>query len=229
MQFFIGRPMNSELLRALEAEPDWDSMTAYQRTVVYCREATRQGKKIPAWTAIREQVGKGSPADIRRAVADFRREQADTFKNSEQGLAEFPPPVAKLFQKAWLMAIDEARDGFAADRGRWELQLVEMQGNITQARGELRAAADKTIDLERQLAESKKLISDLMSQQAELVEQLKTAHKKNQALMDERGELEKSVTELTAAAGEARRENQSLQRELKKANDRIDALVKLKR
>ncbi|HRH76453.1 MAG TPA: DNA-binding protein, partial [Cellvibrionaceae bacterium] len=126
--------MNSELLRALEAEPDWDSMTAYQRTVVYCREATRQGKKIPAWTAIREQVGKGSPADIRRAVAEFRREQADTLKNSEQGLAEFPPPVAKLFQKAWLMAIEEARNGFAADRQRWELQLVEMQGNLTQAR-----------------------------------------------------------------------------------------------
>lgn len=221
--------MNSELLRTLETDPDWDTMTAYQRSLVYCREATRQGKKIPAWTAIREQVGKGSPADIRRAVADFRREQADTLKNSDQGLAAFPPQVAKLFQKAWLMAIEEARSGFAADRQRWELQLVEMQGNLTQSRGELQAATDKTVDLERQLAESKKLIDELMSQQATLVEQLKTAHEKNQRLMDERGELEKSVTGLTASAGEARRENQSLQRELKKANDRIDVLVKLKK
>lgn len=221
--------MNSELLRTLETDPDWDTMTAYQRSLVYCREATRQGKKIPAWTAIREQVGKGSPADIRRAVADFRREQADTLKNSDQGLAAFPPQVAKLFQKAWLMAIEEARSGFAADRQRWELQLVEMQGNLTQSRGELQAATDKTVDLERQLAESKKLIDELMSQQATLVEQLKTAHEKNQGLMDERGELEKSVTGLTASAGEARRENQSLQRELKKANDRIDVLVKLKK
>ena len=113
--------MNSELSRALETDPDWDTMTAYQRTLVYCREATRQGKKIPAWTAIREQVGKGSPADIRRAVADFRREQADTLRNSDQGLAAFPAPVAKMFQKAWLLAVEEARSGFADDRELGEL------------------------------------------------------------------------------------------------------------
>ncbi|HRH76271.1 MAG TPA: hypothetical protein PK129_02900, partial [Cellvibrionaceae bacterium] len=147
----------------------------------------------------------------------------------EQGSAEFPPLVAKLFQNAWLMAREEVRNGSAAARQRWELQSVEMQGNLTQARSKQQAATDKTVDLERQLADSKKLTDDLMSQHAKLVEQLKTAHEKNQALMNERGELEKSVTGLTAAAGEARRENQSLQRELKKANDRIDALVKLKK
>ena len=88
--------MNSELLRTLETDPDWDTMTAYQRSLAYCREATRQGKKIPAWTAIREQVGKGSPADIRRAVADFRREQADTLKNSDQGL----PAISRTCPRA---------------------------------------------------------------------------------------------------------------------------------
>lgn len=220
--------MNSEQLRALETNPDWDTLTAYQRTLIYCREATRQGKKIPAWTAIREQVGKGSPADIRRAVADFRREQADALKSSDQGLAAFPPAVAKLFQRAWLMAIEESRSGFQEDREKWDQQLVKMHGDLIAARQEREEALRRANDLEQQLKESKALVTELMSQQAGIVEQLKEARDQSQTLTQINGQLENAVTVVSARESELKRENQLLERQMKKAEERIDSLVGIK-
>lgn len=221
--------MNSELLRALEAIPDWDSMTAHQRTMHYCHELTRLGKKIPAWTAIREHIGKGSPSDIRRAVADFRAEQAQVIKSADRGLTALPPGVAKLFQKAWLMAIEEARTGFHTDRGRWEQQLVQVQGDLVLARNERETALSRAKELDRQLVEVKNLIGELMSQQATLVEQLKTANNQNQQLIKKNGDFDKLVEGLKMADGEKQREIQALHRQLKKAEERIDSLVGIKK
>ena len=221
--------MSSELLKALEAIPDWDTMTAHQRTLHYCHELTRLGKKIPAWTAIREHIGKGSPSDIRRAVADFRAEQAQAIKSADQGLAAFPPGLAKLFQKAWLMAIEEARSGFHADRERWEQQLVQVQGDLVRARNERDAALGRAKDLDHQLLEAKNLIGELMSQQAALVEQLKTANEQNKHLIKQNGDTDKLIEGLKMADGEKQREIQSLQRVLKKAEERIDSLVGIKK
>ena len=221
--------MNSELLRAIEAIPDWDAMTAHQRTMHYCHELTRLGKKIPAWTAIREHIGKGSPSDIRRAVADFRAEQAQAIKSADQGLAAFPPGLAKLFQKAWLMAIEEARSGFHADRERWEQQLVQVQGDLVRARNERDAALGRAKDLDHQLLEAKNLIGELMSQQAALVEQPKTANEQNKRLIKQNGDTDKLIEGLKMADGEKQREIQSLQRVLKKAEERIDSLVGIKK
>lgn len=221
--------MNSELLRVLEAIPDWDSMTAHQRTMHYCHELTRLGIKIPAWTAIREHIGKGSPSDIRRAVADFRSEQAQVIKSADQGLAAFPPGVAKLFQKAWLMAIEEARSGFHADRERWEQQLVQVHGDLVMAQNERDAATGRSKDLDHQLLEAKNLIGNLMSQQAALVGQLRTANDQNQQLIKQNGDFDKLVEGLKMADGEKQREIQSLHRQLKKAEERIDSLVGIKK
>ncbi len=221
--------MNSELLRAIEAIPDWDAMTAHQRTMHYCHELTRLGKKIPAWTAIREHIGKGSPSDIRRAVADFRAEQAQAIKSADQGLAAFPPGVAKLFQKAWLMAVEEALSGFHADRERWEQQLAQMQGDLVLARTERDTVLGRAKELDHQLSEAKNLISDLMSQQATLVEQLKTANDQNKHLIKQYGDTDKLIEGLKMADGEKQREVQSLERQLKKAEERIDSLVGIKK
>ena len=221
--------MSSELLKALEAIPDWDTMTAHQRTLHYCHELTRLGKKIPAWTAIREHIGKGSPSDIRRAVADFRAEQAQAIKSADQGLAAFPPGVAKLFQKAWLMAVEEALSGFHADRERWEQQLAQMQGDLVLARTERDTVLGRAKELDHQLSEAKNLISDLMSQQATLVEQLKTANDQNKHLIKQYGDTDKLIEGLKMADGEKQREVQSLQRQLKKAEERIDSLVGIKK
>lgn len=221
--------MNSELLRVLETIPEWDAMTAHQRTMHYCHEATRLGKKIPAWTTIREHIGKGSPADIRRAVADFRAEQAQTIKSADQGLAALPVGVAKLFQKAWLMAIEEARSGFHADRERWEQQLVQVQGDLVMARNERETALGRAKDLDHQLLEAKTLIGELMSQQATLVEQLKTANDQNQHLIKQNGDIDKLAEGLKIADGEKQREIQAIQRQLKKAEERIDSLVGIKK
>ncbi len=221
--------MKSELLKALEAMPDWDTMTAHQRTLHYCHELTRLGKKIPAWTAIREHIGKGSPGDIRRAVADFRAGQAQATKNADQGLAVFPAGVAKLFQKAWHMAIEEARSGFHADRERWEQQLVQVHGDLVMARSERDAALGRAKDLDHQLLEAKNIIGELMSQQATIVEQLKNANDQNQHLMKQYGDTDKLIEGLKMADGEKQREVQSLQRQLKKAEERIDSLVGIKK
>lgn len=221
--------MNSELLRALETIPDWDAMTAHQRTMHYCHEATRLGKKIPAWTAIREHIGKGSPSDIRRAVADFRAEQAQAIKSSDQGLAVFPQGIAKLFQKAWLMAIEEARSGFHTDRERWERQLVQMQGDLVLARNERDTALNRAKEFDHQLLEAKNLIGELMNQQAALVEQLKNANDQNQHLIRQNGDFDKLVEGLKLADAEKQREIQALQRQLKKAEERIDSLVGIKK
>lgn len=221
--------MNSELSRALEAIPGWDTMTAHQRTIYCCHELTRLGKKIPAWTAIREHIGKGSPGDIRRAVADFRAEQAQAIRSADQGLAVFPGGVAKLFQKAWLMAIEEARSGFQADRERWEQQMVQMHGDLVMAQTERDAAIGRAKDLDHQLMEAKNLIGELMSQQATLVEQLKNANDQNRHLIKQNGETDKLIEGMKIADVEKQREIQSLQRQLKKAEERIDSLVGIKK
>lgn len=221
--------MNSELLRALETLPEWDTMTAHQRTMHYCHEATRQGKKIPAWTTIREHIGKGSPGDIRRAVADFRVEQAQAIKNSDKGLAAFPPGIAKLFQKAWLMAIEEASAGYQTDREQWEQQLVQMQGDLVLARNDRDDALRHVKELDLQLLEAKNLVGELMCQQSALVEQLKNANDQNQCLIRQNGNFDKLIEGLKMADAEKQREIQALQRQLKKAEERIDSLVGIKK
>jgi hypothetical protein len=58
---------NSVVVQALEtALAGGKTLTAYELTKVCCEALTKSGQRIPAWTVIRDMIGKGSANDINR-------------------------------------------------------------------------------------------------------------------------------------------------------------------
>ena len=73
--------------------PDWAKLNAYERTKLACQELTRAGAPIPAWTALRDIIRKGSAGDINRAKKDFRLEHAEALRKMEGFSADGVPPA----------------------------------------------------------------------------------------------------------------------------------------
>lgn len=60
-----------DITQALTKVPEWESLTAYERTLHCCNELALRGMKIPSCAAIRKIIGKGSIKDILDAVNKY--------------------------------------------------------------------------------------------------------------------------------------------------------------
>jgi hypothetical protein len=221
-----------DLSAVLRSLPGWDKMTAYHRVLEACRELTKAGRKIPAWTALREMVGKGSPADIKRAVDDFRQQNAVLLSAGSLELEAVPGSVVKAFKGVWTLALREATDKFGAEREDMEAEIANLRQAVFQSnllltqetegrrQAEERASA-LNLEIEKKAWESanKALVI------AELNCELKSAKTRIAQLSREGIELSTLLDHSRATIETMKSREIDLLAQLQRAESRIDSLV----
>jgi len=156
-----------DLQSSLSAAHDWAALTAYDRTKRACAGLVSRGEKIPSWIALREIIGKGSSGDINRAVADYRRDQAEEMRRMSGVVTGLPESLHPLIKTFWQEAVAKARAAFAEQEIDWRAQLEDAE---TRA-GEDRVAREVA---ERQLAEARAQLTGLIEANTALNQQLAT-------------------------------------------------------
>jgi len=204
-------------------------MSAYTRTKLACAELTRAGASIPAWTTLRDLVGKGSANDINRAKKDFRQEHADALRKMEEFSAEGVPQVlTPHILGLWQAAIAYAQDAYAEKARVWQEQVERAAAERQHAQDELaraQAAAQalqvNVVELEQTClalqeqvrseqvarAQAEKMIDDI---RADLVGQ---RDRLDAALAHAQAEMEKAINRLEAAERRAMMEIERARRE----------------
>jgi len=206
---------NHDIYTKLAALPAWNSMNAYVRAKLACAELLRAGAPIPAWTAIREIIGKGSANDINRAKHDFRLEHAQTLRKMEGFSAEgVPPDLTPHILGLWQAAVAQAQETYAEQARAWQNQVeqaeiacrhaqTEMQHAQTAmqaSQAQTQALAQTKLALQAQIhseqaarAQAEKMVVDI---RADLIAQ---RDRLEQALTQTQTEMEKAITRLEAA------------------------------
>lgn len=104
--------IDNDLSACLEALPNWDHLTAYERAFRCCEELTQRGEDLPSWLGIRQVIGKGSGQDINRAKSDFRKQQVEAVRKMRGVVKGVPEVLAPLLMTLWTTAIKEAGQEF---------------------------------------------------------------------------------------------------------------------
>lgn len=118
------------LEEVLAAHPDWDRLTAFERTKLCCAELTRRGERLPSWSVIRDIIGKGSAQDINRAKEAFRREHAEMLRRLGRAVDGIPDELQNLFVEVWRQALAVARDTLAAETVTLREQLAAFEQRL---------------------------------------------------------------------------------------------------
>lgn len=134
--------MNDESIAlTLAARPDWAKLNAYERTKLACQELTRAGAAIPAWTALRDIIRKGSSGDINRAKKDFRLEHAEALRKMEGFSADgVPPALTPHILGMWTEAISQAKASFSDQVRIWEEAVEQSDRALQDALADLELA-----------------------------------------------------------------------------------------
>jgi len=203
-----------ELSARLAEQPGWPTLNAYERAKLACAELLRAGAPIPAWTALRELIGKGSANDINRAKKDFRLEHAESLRKLEGFAAEgVPDTLSPHIVGLWQEALAHAQLAYADKERVWQADLEEAVSARTQAQSELEHSQLAVQSLQVRVLEHEQRA---LSLQAQL-----------QAEQTARAQAERMNTELRAELGVQRdRLDQALasaQAELEKAINRLQA------
>lgn len=205
----------TEFASRLAARPGWEKLTAYERTKLACEELTRDGAQIPAWTTIRDIIGKGSSNDINRGKHDFRLEHAGVLRKMEGFSAEgVPPSLTPFVVGIWQEAISHAQSAFTDKVSLWEEEVEQAEAArehaqelLERLQGEAQALNAKIDGLEQTRsalqdqvrseqaarAQAEKMLdeirADLVGQRDRLDESLKQAQT----------ELDKAITRLESS------------------------------
>jgi len=208
-------PETAKMSTRLAALPGWDALNAYARAKLACAELLRDGAPIPAWTTLREFIGKGSANDINRAKKDFRLEHAQALRKLEGFEAEgVPQSLTPHIQGLWQAAIACAQDAYAEKERAWQAEIE--QALVTQQQAQLerdqaqaaRQALQATVDeleqtcsaLQEQVrseraarAQAEKMMDELRADLAGQRDRLDTA------LAQAQDDLEKAINRLQAS------------------------------
>lgn len=198
----------------------------------------RSGEPIPSWITIREVIGKGSPHDIRKGVADFQLEHAEKLRKMGS-LPGVPEHLAPLVQSLWESALAEAHAQFESQVGEWMQKIDDANNQRQEAESQL-AEAKTTIQIQRNEAETlllkisaledNLLTEQTARQQAErlfekhLAEMTEQRNKLEKTLMDNQAEMQKmlgrfegerkhTMMEIEAARANAAKEIASIRRQ----------------
>jgi len=199
---------------SLSIMPGWDKMSAYERTKLACAELMRAGASIPAWTTIRDIIGKGSANDINRAKKDFRLEHAETLRKLEGFSAEgIPETLTPHIQGLWQEAISHVQRSFAEKErvleedveqavaaqlhAQAELERTQAAMQALQAKAEgieqaRLALQDQVRSEQAARSQAEKMMGDI---RADLVGQ---RDRLDEALAHAQAELEKAINRLEA-------------------------------
>jgi|GEM_PF-2082519 len=204
----------NDMAVALASQAGWERLNAYERTKLACAELLRAGEPIPAWTTLRDLIGKGSANDINRAKKDFRREHAAALRKLEGFSAEgVPPSLTPHIVALWQAAIAHAQGAFAEQVRDWEAEVEQTVAAQQRAQDELTQTQIVAQTLRTRVDELERIRDTLQDQ----VRSEQTA----------RGHAEKTIAELRAdLIGQRERLDKSLahaQTELEKALDRLEA------
>lgn len=165
--------------------PGWDKMSAYERTMVCCRELTRCSYAIPGWSTLREIIEKGSGSDISRAKTDYQVELAGQVIHAEaESVAlnlDLPPSISGLFEELWRKAVKEAGIAFGKRKVEIELELEQNQFELEQERTNAKQAVDQSNKLSLEVHTLKQQLQDSLRQ--------------NTILQAERDQTEKLLSE----------------------------------
>lgn len=228
----MSKAIPPDISSTLSALPAWDSMTAYQRALNACRELTKRGQKIPAWTALRVMIGKGSPADLKRAVDDFRIEQAEAMVGSDLGLAQIPLETTKLFREVWALAVQQASGKFDTERAKL-LDRVEIANHAAQeADAKFRIEEIARKNAENSLKQKSEELDALSLTLAQAINQqdhlLLRLQQQESELSESRTSSSACIMQLEIKAMElikATEKIHSLQKQLERSEKRLDLLI----
>lgn len=225
----------------LMALSEWQSLTAYEMTKRVCAELTNEGEKIPAWTAIRDIIGKGSSNDINRAKEDFRTEHGNSLRKMSgfvEGVpAELSPHIqgfwhaAVAFVKAELSEVEiECREAVTSALERAQhaehLQLQAEQASAVlsaQIKGLQQAndALQQSLHTETATREqAERLLQSAKAEQVQQREELRSALAHSQTQLDE------AISRLEGVENHALRQVQDARDEAKKKVDAAEGKLK---
>lgn len=118
----------------------WPDMTAYDRAKVICRGYVEAGHSVPAWSSLREVIGKGSSGDINRAKDDFRREMADQMRAILAMPDGVPAALSSVVLSFWQEALRHAGGTFDKERAAFQEALSQAQDERERMAADLLAA-----------------------------------------------------------------------------------------
>ncbi|MBJ8931657.1 DNA-binding protein [Citrobacter freundii] len=171
------------------------TLTAYELTKICCEALTKSGQRIPAWTVIRDMIGKGSANDINRAKAHYRAELGAHFNQRDERLAELPEDVATAFSAIWQRALTAAHEVYSDARLKDDERVSNALAQADEAEEQLSLALKHVSRLESDIQHEKHTSNLLIDQLAE-VRANATNNEKRYLIREE--ELKKQIERLTA-------------------------------
>jgi len=225
----------------LMADPDWQSLTAYEMTKRVCADMTRDGEKVPSWTAIRDIIGKGSANDINRAKDDFRKEHGEDLRKMSGFVEGVPPELSPHIQGFWTAAVAYVKGEYAVHEKACAVAVdaADLKASLAEQERQkaVRAAELLTAQLEGLQQAHDALKQSLASEQAtrEQAERLLQAAQAEQvaqreelmgALTRSQSQLSEAITRLEGVENHALRQVQEARDEAKKKVDTAEAKLK---
>lgn len=144
------------------------TLTAYELTKICCEALTKSGQRIPAWTVIRDMIGKGSANDINRAKAHYRAELGAHFNQRDERLAELPEDVAAAFVTIWQRALTAAHEVYSEARQNDDERVSNALAQADEAEEQLSLALKHVSRLESDIQHEKHTSNLLSDQLAEV-------------------------------------------------------------
>ncbi len=198
MYFEVGTLMDAKLgingvdtaeleriMQKLEHVTGWQTMKAYDRTLLCCEELSKAGVAIPSWTSVRTMIGKGSAHDINRAKKDYREKQGLMLRKMDFLSQSLPPQLATMLSSIWEFSCVEAKNRFSEDVSEWNSRLEEMQYKVDLATDQLEVAIRQRDSALDKLQGEQKLNGNLESQISELKATLQGEQKRSEARIEE--------------------------------------------
>ncbi|QOI07938.1 DNA-binding protein [Pseudomonas savastanoi] len=225
----------------LMADPDWQSLTAYEMTKRVCADMTRDGEKVPSWTAIRDIIGKGSANDINRAKDDFRKEHGEDLRKMSGFVEGVPPELSPHIQGFWTAAVAYVKREYAAHEKACAVAVdaADLQASLAEQERQkaVRAADLLKAQIEGLQQAHEALKQSLVSEQAtrEQAERLLQAAQAEQvaqreqlmgALTQSQSQLSEAITRLEGVENHALRQVQEARDDAKKKVDAAEAKLK---
>lgn len=216
----------------------WEKMSAYERTMVCCRELTRCGYSIPGWNVLREIIEKGSGTDISRGKAAYLAELADQMTQVEADSKtvnlDVPDNISDLFESLWRTAVKEAGLAFAIRTAEvnQKLELNEQQmeherANAEQAIAQTNQLSLEIIALKQQLQDALRHVTILQAEKDQTEKLLSDVHDAVRAQTERADAIHaRAQSELKEAVQRLEGVEAHCLREVERARGEAEALVK---
>jgi DNA repair exonuclease SbcCD ATPase subunit len=215
----------------------WEKMSAYERTIVCCRELTRCGYSIPGWNVLRDIIEKGSGTDISRGKAAYQAELADQMTQVEADSKtvnlDVPDNISDLFENVWRTAVKEAGLVFAIRTAEVneQLELNRQQMEHERANAQQAIAQTKQLNLDihtlkQQLQEALRQVDRLQAEKDQTEKLLSDVHDAVRVQTERADAIHaKSQSELKEALTRLEGVESHCLREVERARGEANALV----